>query len=56
MTLSAVITMIVVLSVTWGLFGVLLFVAARREKGKAREGKAPPRAGERPTSGQRSDD
>jgi hypothetical protein len=48
--------MIVVLSVTWGLFGVLLLVAARRERGKAKKGKGPTPAAERSTAGQRSDD
>ena len=34
MSVSAILTMVFVLAVTWGLFGVLLVVAARRERCK----------------------
>lgn len=35
MSLSAWILMIVVLSLTWGLFGILLAVASRKERNRA---------------------
>jgi hypothetical protein len=46
MSLSAWILMIVVLSLTWGLFGILLAVASRKERNRAQRA-----AGDRDGSG-----